>query len=226
MEDGGDDPITGATSVAAPSTTSNPPMATSGGGARDRDLPPTFDGADPNLYKRYVRDIELWRHETDLPKAKHGVKMLRQLAGPARAAADELTVAEIVGEKGGEMLKEHFASYLETALPRAFERAIYAEHRKAKEGLQEYVIKMDAAFKELADEGVQLGDKIKGYIIYWHASLTNTQENQVTTWTAGSFDRDSIIKALRKLEKVQKERPGKHYITQGGRALRHLPGGK
>ena len=203
------DPLAGATSSVASETQAV-------GGPRDRDLPPFFDGSDPTLYKRYVRDIELWRHETDHPKQKHGVKMLRQLGGMARAAADELAVAEITSEKGGEAimnkLREHFNPYLETALPRAFEKAIYAEHRKSKESLQEFIIRMDAAFNELAEEGVTLSDKIKGYVTYRHASLTSNQEDQVTTWTAGSFDRENVIKALRKLEKVQKEKPGKHYI--------------
>ena len=209
------DPLASATSSGGASTASQVQVGHPGGG-RDRNLPPFFDGSDPNLYKRYVRDIELWRHETDVPKEKHGVKMLRQLSGIARAAADELRVAELINEKGGEAilakLKEHFDPYLETALPRAFEKTIYAEHRRGKEMIQEFIIRMDAAFKELADEGVTLGDKIKGYVIYRHASLTSTQEDQVTIWTAGSFERKNVIKALRKLEKVQKEKPGKHYI--------------
>ena len=79
---------------------------------------------------------------------------------------------------------------MESALPRAVERAICAEHRKGKESIQDYVIRMDAAFKELAEEGVKVNDTVKGYVVFRHASLTQVQEDQVTTWTAGSFERE------------------------------------
>ena len=63
--------------------------------------------------------------------------MLRQLTGPARAAADEVSVETIMTEQGADAilakLKEHFQPHLEAAMPRAFERAVYGESRKAKE---------------------------------------------------------------------------------------------
>lgn len=187
---------------------------------RDRDLPPMFDGGDPLMFKRYQKDLELWQFETELPKSKHGVKMLRQLTGTARAVADELSVPDITAEDGASRimarLKEHFAPYLESALPRAFERAIYAEHRKGKESIQDYVIRMDAAFKELEEEGVKMNDTVKGYVVFRHASLTQVQEDQVTTWTAGSYEREKVIKALRKLEKVTRDQKSKSYITEEG----------
>ena len=55
-----------------------------------------------------------------------------------------------------------------------------------KETLQDYIIRMDAAFKELKDEGVSLEEVVKGYVIFRQANLTQVQEDQLTTWTAGS----------------------------------------
>jgi hypothetical protein len=46
------------------------------GGGRDRDPPPSFDGTEPDALKRYLRDLELWRWEADVPKVKHAAKML------------------------------------------------------------------------------------------------------------------------------------------------------
>ena len=96
--------------------------------------------------------------------------MLRQLAGPARAAADELSVEQITSSIGSKLIldrfREHFSPYLESALPRAFENAIYAEHRKPREPLQLHVIRMDGAVKNLKDEGVTLSDTVKGYVIF------------------------------------------------------------
>ena len=199
--------------------TSNAPSAAATAAVlhRERDLPPAFDGGDPSAFKRYERDLALWQFETDLPEAKHGVKMLRQLTGPARAAADELSVEQITSSSGSrlilEKLKEHFSPYLESALPRAFEKAIYAEHRKPRESLQDYVIRMDGAFKDLKDEGIALNDVVKGYVIFRHASLTQVQEDQLTTWSAGSYEREKIIKGLRKLEKISRDQKNKSYVV-------------
>ena len=80
---------------------------------------------------------------------------------------------------------------------------------------------MDKSFKELKDEGVDLPPVVKGYVMFRQATLQATQEDQVTTWTSGNFDRSEVVKALRKLEKVQKERNGqKHYILEDDEALK------
>ena len=67
---------------------------------------------------------------------KHGVRMLRTLTEPARAAAEEVPLDELLQEGGSaaimKKLKEHFAPYLESALPRAFERAVYSDMRKRR----------------------------------------------------------------------------------------------
>ena len=189
-------------------------------GHKDRDPAPAFDG-DPQMFKQFERDVALWQWESDIPKNKHAVKKLRSLRGTARAAADEVPLDKIKSEEGVtailDKLREHYQPHLESTMPRAFERAIYGESRKAKETLQEYVIRMDKAFKELRDEGVELPGVVRGYVMYRQASLTSTQEDQVTTWTAGNFERSEVVKALRKLEKVQREKAGqKHYLMDEG----------
>ena len=177
---------------------------------KDRDPPPSFDGSQPLLFKQFERDVSLWQWESDIPKVKHAAKLLRHLKGSARAAADEIPLEVIQSEGGAKAimtrLREHYLPHLESAVPRAFEAAIYGEARKSKESIQDYLIRMDRAFKELKDESVTLPEIVKGYIIYRQASLTSVQEDQLTTWTAGDFEREKVIRALRKLEKVQKDK--------------------
>ena len=196
------------------SAASNGPLGTS----KDRDPPPAFDGTNPDALKQYLRDLTLWRWETDVPKLKHAVKVIRQLSGTARAAADELSVEQLQSEGGIELviakLKEHFQPHLEAAMPKAFEKAVYGEPRRAKESMQDYIIRVDKSFKELLDEGVKLGDDVKGYISYRQANLNSTQEDQVVTWTSGKYGREEVVRALRKLDKVHKERGGKSYLNE------------
>lgn len=80
--------------------------------------------------------------------------------------------------------------------------------------MQDYIIRVDKSFKELADEGVKLGDDVKGYIMYRQANLNSTQEDQVVTWTSGKYGRDEVVRALRKLDKVHKERAGNSYLIE------------
>ncbi|CAJ1429454.1 unnamed protein product [Effrenium voratum] len=183
---------------------------------KDRDPAPTFDGS-VEKFKGWLRELTLWKHDTDVPKVKHGTKVYRQLSGAAKSAVDEIQVDEIVKETGLDKiiakLKEHFEPYLETAVPKAFEKAIYGEPRRAKEAFGEFVIRADAAFRELKDEGIELDTKVTGYVIYRQANLSQVQEDQVATWISGQYDRGSVVGALRKLEKVQKEKGGRSYLV-------------
>ena len=192
----------------------------SGYAPRDRDPPPSFDGSSPDDLKQFLRDLELWQWESDIPKVKHAVKVLRQLSGSARAAADEISVEDLKKEDGVSRivrkLKEHFQPHLESAMPKAFERAVYGEARKSRETMQDYIIRLDKAFKELGDEGVKLGEDVRGYIIFRQAALSQTQEDQVTTWTQGKYDRETVVRALRRLEKVQKDKGGKSFLVEEG----------
>ena len=61
-----------------------------GEGFRDRDPPPKFAGESLEQFRRWLRDLALWRHETDVVPNKQGTKLFRSLSGPARDAVDEL----------------------------------------------------------------------------------------------------------------------------------------
>ena len=56
---------------------------------RDRDPPPVFDGKEDG-FKQYTRELQLWRHETDVCRNKPGAKVLRELSGSAKSVIDEL----------------------------------------------------------------------------------------------------------------------------------------
>eukprot|EP00435_Cladocopium_sp_Y103_P009169 s1995_g2.t1 len=183
---------------------------------KDKDPPPSFEG-DVDSFKGYLRDLKIWRHETDVPARKHAAKMLRCLSGPAKAICDEIEVDQLLTEGGADLivtkLKEYFQPHLESSMPKAFERAVYGEARKGKEGFGEFILRQDASFRSLAEEGVKLDDQVKGYIMFRQGNLSQTQEDQVTTWTQGKYDRADVVKAFRKLDKVQREKSSKHFAT-------------
>ena len=147
---------------------------------RDREPPPYYDREDPGRsFKPWLRELELWAYDTEVPKNKHGTRILRRLGGVAKAAANELETSEIIGEKGKEntvaKLTEYFAPHLETTMPKAFEKAVYGEGRGSKETLSEYIVRMDAAFRDLKNEGVDLPSEARGYVLFRQARLSTVQ---------------------------------------------------
>ena len=192
------------------------------GSRRDREPPPPFDGRDPSSrFERWLKELKLWEYETEVPKSKWGVKILRQLSGSAKAAAEGLSFEEIACEEGKDnilqTLKDHFAPHLETSLPKAFETAIYGEVRNAKELFGDYVIRMEHAFTELERKGVKLHESVTGYVMFRQANLNETQESQMLTWGAGKYDRKTVVANLRKLDKTIQDgrRRGGHYLVDG-----------
>ena len=207
----GKSPAQDGKSLAAASAGGAAEMAASDGAGpsgswRDREPPPPFDGRDPSRsFPRWLKELKLGEFETEIPKNKRGVKVLRQLSGAARSTADNLSFEEIACEKGLDnllaALEEHFKPHLETSLPKAFEEAIYGDIRGSKETFGEFVIRMEYAFKELERQGVKLHDMVIGYVMFRHANLNDVQESQMLTWGEGKFDRAVVVRNLRRLDK-------------------------
>ncbi|CAK9011962.1 Retrovirus-related Pol polyprotein from transposon RE2 (Retro element 2) (AtRE2) [Includes: Protease RE2 [Durusdinium trenchii] len=117
--------------------------------ARDRDPPPSYDGDNYEVtFRQYEKQVELLLLETEVPRVKRGIKLLRQLSGVAATAVDDMEVKEIA-----------------ISLPRAFETAVYGPPRGSKESFAEYTKRMDRAFHRLGVEGVELPDSARGYIM-------------------------------------------------------------
>ena len=110
-------------------------------------------------------------------------------------------------------LREFFQPHLEVSLPRAFEQAVYGQQRQNREGFGEYIARMDRAFNRLKKEGVDLPESAQGYILYRQAALSEAQEQRFLVWSDGRYDRLSAVKALRKLDKVVKEKGKTAYLV-------------
>ena len=217
-------PFSAATAQEAPVAS-----ASTGGGAaegygRDRDPPPGYDGLNPEVtFRLFEKNLRLWQFETDVPLRKQGAKLLRVLTGTARMAVEELEYEQIASEDGLKnivnRLREYYTPHLEVSLPRAFENAVYGAPRGGKESFSEYVHRMERGFTLLTKEGVTLPPGAMGYIIYRQSSLNEAQEQRVQTWCEGKYDRGPIIQALRRLDKVIKEKnPKANYVVDSENA--------
>ena len=161
---------------------------------------------------------------TDILRGKRGVKLLQALSGAARLAVEEMSFEELACDDGVRnimaKLKDFFQPQLEVSLPRAFEAAVYGPSRSSKEGFNEYLARMEKCFNRLEKEGVALPDGAQGYILYRQAALSESQDQRLLVWSDGKYDKSSVIKALRKLDKVVKDsRQKSSFLGEGSGEL-------
>ena len=80
------------------------------------------------------------------------------------------------------------------------------------------MIRMEHAFKELERQGVKLGDVVLGYVLFRGANLSEVQENQLLTWGERKYDRATVVKGLRRLDKSvnDSKRRGAAYLLDDG----------
>ena len=190
---------------------------------RDKDPPPAYSGESPQTtFKGYLRDLELWQAATDVPEEKQGLKLVQVLTGSAKAAVDGLAVKDIKGSGGYQAvlnkLKEAFEPYVETALPRAMETALFGPPRSHKETLAEYIIRFERAQNMLKEEGVTLPTKAVGYLLHRQANLDAELDGRLTTWIAGDYSKDNVLAKLRRLERVHQDGGKKVFLGMGGLA--------
>ena len=134
---------------------------------------------------------------TDLPKGKRGIKRVQALSGPAKEAVQSLSVGDLVAEDGLKkvikVLKEAFAPYQETVLPRAMESAFFGAARSRKESIPEYLVRFQQAQSVVKAEGVDLPTKASGYLLYRQANLDKESEAKLTTRLQGDFSLDAVL---------------------------------
>ena len=173
-----------------------------------------YSGEQPqSTFRPFLRSLEIWKASTDLPEEKHGLKLVQVLTGSAKACVDSLPIAEIKGPEGYsnvlKKLKTAFQPYVETALPKAREQALYGQPRSAKESIAEFLVRFERSQALLKEEGVELPTKAVGYLLVKQANLDSELEGRLITWLAGDYSRDTVTANLRRLERVTAESSSK-----------------
>eukprot|EP00971_Amphidinium_carterae_P336930 6473518-Amphidinium_carterae.1 len=98
---------------------------------KDRDPPPPWDGESPELRWRSTRrSLVLWSEDTEVPKAKQGLRLYRSLQGKAATMAELIEDTSIRGEKGFQNILDFFdnmyTQHMRLAYDQDFDRALYA----------------------------------------------------------------------------------------------------
>ena len=188
----------------------------------EHDKPPVWDGQKPeSLARPYIKHLQLWLATTRQPKKNVGLILLTYSRGDIRALIDEWEIEELQEDTFGQTFLEHvkkvYYEYVEIKLPQTIEECIYDKDviRRKGETLTMYTTRRDALWRKLAKNGgIELSEKVKGYITLRDAHISERAWDTLTTWTQNAYDYKVIIDNLRKLERPVPGKPGSVTLFQ------------
>eukprot|EP00971_Amphidinium_carterae_P122615 2427689-Amphidinium_carterae.2 len=171
-----------------------------------KDVPPIWDGVDPEVYWRSKRrEIRLWQEDSDLAKDRQGVRLFRALQGKAKVMADVLTDAQIRGPHGVEQIiaffDQQYESHLRLQHEREFDELFFTGTRQNEETFAAYILRRTADMQRYETYALgTLPTHMKGKVMLKQARLSQAQLSRVLTWLDGYRDHISVSEALRKLD--------------------------
>eukprot|EP00971_Amphidinium_carterae_P137603 2727329-Amphidinium_carterae.1 len=181
-------------------------MSTSAtGGWKDRDPPPTWDGESPELRWRATRRaLVLWSEDTEVPKARQGLRFYRSLQGKAATMAELMEDNTIRGDTGFQNILTFFDNmythHLRMAYDQDFDKALYSGARAAQESCLQYAIRKRTEMTNFELHHEPIGEMIKGKVLLRHARLDNAQLQRVHTWIKSDRTFTTVFEALVKLD--------------------------
>ena len=142
----------------------------------------------PQDYREWRQRILLYKRKLDLQnKGKEAVlNVLTSLHGVAWKQI-EGHVDTILGKDEGafDLLIKHldgmFKYNEDVEMPRAFERFFYGTTRRPEQTLLSYVSEHKEALAEVEKHGVQIADKVNGWILLRRSGLTSEQKQLIMT---------------------------------------------
>eukprot|EP00971_Amphidinium_carterae_P120742 2392302-Amphidinium_carterae.1 len=180
-------------------------MSTSTSTWKDRDPPAAWDGEAPEQRWRSVRRaLVLWSEDTEVPKAKQGLRLFRSLQGKAATMAELLEDDKLKGEGAFQRILTFFddmyTQHLRLAYDQDFDKAIYSGARSAQESCMQYAVRKRTELTSFELHREAIGELIKGKVLLRHARLDSSQLQRVHTWLKGDRHFSSVFEALTKLD--------------------------
>ena len=141
------------------------------------DLPPTWDGADPDKqFEPYMKLLSGWLKVTRTPKNQQGLVIMTYATKDLRVIINELDIETLTGEDSGETVHKHIANsfqwYADRKLAKATEAAIFdkkAERQKGESFLM-YCTRKHILLKEFEKQFEW--EQFKGYMLLRGAHLS------------------------------------------------------
>ena len=112
--------------------------------------PPVFNENETD-YEVWKKDLDLWCSFTDLPKSKMAIAVHLSLSGRARQATSEISVNDMKGDKGIDMVLQKLDRvFLQDKNWRAFNNYLaFENYRRDNESIDEFLSEFDRRYFKL-----------------------------------------------------------------------------
>ena len=100
-------------------------------------------------------------------------------------------------------IRQVYAEYVEEALPRRIEQNFYDSNARRQKGetILTYTSRKTPLFNQLATAGCPIPETVKGYILLRDAFLSAHAWDTLQTWCGNTYDYQTCVQALRRLER-------------------------
>ena len=156
----------------------------------------------PQDYREWRQRINLYRRKLELQnKSKEAVlNVLTSLHGVAWRQLEPKVETILAKEDGGFdlILAELDATFRyneDVEMPRAFERFFYGLNRKPDQTLMAYVADHREALHEVEKHGVQISDKVSGWILLRRSGLSSEQKQLIQS-QCPKLSYDKVVEAM------------------------------
>eukprot|EP00971_Amphidinium_carterae_P180866 3587882-Amphidinium_carterae.1 len=146
----------------------------------------------------------LWSEDSEVPKARQGLRLYRSLQGKAATMAELMTDDTIRGEGGFQRILTFFddmyTQHLRLAYDQDFDRALYSGARLTQETCLQYAIRKRTELTNFELHHEAIGEFIKGKVLLRHARLDTAQTQRVHTWIKGDRNFTTVFEAITRLD--------------------------
>ena len=180
-----------------------------------QDPPPSFSAPTPAYtYRQWKRDLRLCEATSSLQKTRQGGRLLRQLRGESRTAAEVVMDDALVQDDGIDLIVDELDLCWEVTQNQnrasKIEKPLFETQRdvKTETTYMSYVVRRKLNFQQMENAlGTPLPAVIKGYATLRDAKLAESSYDNVVMWTSGSYEYDDVVRALVRLDRPEM-RPG------------------
>ena len=198
-----------------------------GNGGNGKDEPiPIWDGTAPaKNFKPWLRDLRIWRHETNLPLSKHGLKLAKSFKYGSwmKAAADRIPEEQLVTEQAWGLILTEILTilkpYLDVETDVMIEELLFSVSKESKETMQNYVTRAVNKYNDLCaalgyekitcpnctqmfNKKQQFPELVWTYLLKRGGRLTDEQRKLIHQWDATQVHGQQLVETLLRLDRT------------------------
>eukprot|EP00439_Symbiodinium_sp_Y106_P042840 s243_g5.t1 len=175
----------------------------------ERKTIPTW-GGNPTTLRSWLRQLAYWEVDNSVQPQRWGIKLFQALneGSPPRKIAEGIPMETILSPTGYAAIlsavMEKYAPYIEASAPAAIDAFFFSGERQRSETFTNDIASKEILRQEAESlSGERIPEKIAGRILMKHASLSETQRENLAVKHQALVDWNQVAAALRPLDRPE-----------------------